>query len=171
MRSLDEPLRQPKPGAKRAFASRHLACVGFMVVSGEMKQPVQHEHLDLSGERMALFSSLSTSRWNTDGEIAGYFCRNRFGRGKGKHVSRLVLASETAIEPANLCVRSQQNSHLATQSSGGLSFPEEASQCASGRHTMAAGNRGPYGAARPFRRIRTRRGVRLQIWVEEDHLA
>jgi hypothetical protein len=35
-RALDQPLRQAKKGAEQAFAARHLAGIGLMVVSGKV---------------------------------------------------------------------------------------------------------------------------------------
>jgi hypothetical protein len=59
-------LRQGKPGAKLAFAAGHLALIGLMIVSGQMEQAVENEHLDLRGERMALLDGLTERGGHAD---------------------------------------------------------------------------------------------------------
>ena len=48
--AFDEALREVEAGAEQPFAAGHFAVVGFVVMTGEMKQSVKNEDFDLNGE-------------------------------------------------------------------------------------------------------------------------
>ncbi len=63
-RALDQSLGKPEAGAKEAFAACHAAVVGLVVIAGQMQKPVQDQHFNFRGDRVALFARLAASRGN-----------------------------------------------------------------------------------------------------------
>ena len=45
--SFDQPLWQPQPRPQQPLPPRHSARVGLVIVTGQVQQPMQHQHLDL----------------------------------------------------------------------------------------------------------------------------
>ena len=67
MRTLNQAAREPKLDAQAAFTSFHLAAIGFVIVSREVKQAMENQHFDFHRERVALIFSLTPRNWNRHG--------------------------------------------------------------------------------------------------------
>ena len=124
---LDQAMRETQSRSKFLLTPRHLARVDFVIVAGEMKQPMKDEDLDFNRKRMSALLSLPTRGWNADGKIAGNLQRP-LRRGKRKHVGRFVLAAELPIQSPNSCVGGQQYGHLAAQLHGCLRLAQKTSE-------------------------------------------
>ena len=130
--AFDEALRETETGAEKAFAAGHLACVGFMVIAGEMEEAVEDEDFDFGGERVALLDGLAERGRNGDGQVAGdFFGADAIGW-KGEHIGGFVLVAKLEIEAANGWVGGEQNGDLAPETDGGLRFGEETGKSAGG---------------------------------------
>lgn len=81
-RSADQSLRKAELCTQLTLAARHPALIGFVVVAGQVQQPVQDEHLDLRRERVALHGGLARCPGHTDGQIAGHSFRAHAISGK-----------------------------------------------------------------------------------------
>lgn len=77
---------------------------------------MQDQDLDLDGQGMTLRSSLAASRGHADRQVAGDSACGLAARRKRQHIRRLVFAAKFAIEPANLRIGGQQDTHLTAQS-------------------------------------------------------
>jgi hypothetical protein len=153
--SFNQSLRQPETCAQQALAACHLASVRFVVVARKVQQAMKNQHFELDGKRVALFDALAVRRRHADGKISCDFLPlsdQRIGR-KRKDVRRLVFAAILAIEPADYAVRRKQHAHLAAQANGGLRLCQEPTKGAGGGNSSVGS------------------GVKIQVWVEEDHRA
>ncbi len=142
---FNQALRELELGAELALAEGHLARVGLVVVAGKVEKAVQNEHLDFGGKRMALLDGLFERRGNADGQIAGLRFRsfeagNRIRR-EGEDICCLVLASELAIEAADVGVCCEQDGDFALEADDGLRLGEKTGQSARRGLAMVFGNR------------------------------
>jgi hypothetical protein len=119
-RALDQAQGQAEAGAKQLLTPSHFAVVDLVVVSGQMKQAVENQHLQFTGERVALLGGLSPGRVHADGQVACDFLGSDAFGGKRKHISRFVFAAELAIELADGGVCGKQDGDLAFEADGGL---------------------------------------------------
>jgi len=79
-----------------------------------MKQPVEYEHFELDGQRMALFRALPLGSVDADGHVSSDFSpvlEMRLGW-KRKDISRLVLAAKTTVEVLEGIDGGKKNGHL-----------------------------------------------------------
>jgi hypothetical protein len=136
--ALDEAEGQAEASAEEAFAARHLAGVGLVVVASQMEQAMEHEYFDLGGEGMSLFDGLTEGGGNADGEVAGEVFSADASGGEGENVGGLVFAAKLTIEAANGGVGGEQDGDLSFEPDGGLGQLEEVGKGARGGQTMSA---------------------------------
>jgi hypothetical protein len=127
---LDQPLRQPQLCAQKPLAARHFAVVGLVIVTGQMQQPMQNQHLDLDSQRMLLLLGLAQRGGHAHGQIAGNLFRANALSWKRKHIGGLVLAAKLAIQAAYRSIGGQLHIDLATQAHSRLRQQKKAAQCA-----------------------------------------
>ena len=174
--SLNQPMRQTQLRAQRALAPLHLALVGFVVVSGQMQQPVQHQHLHLRRERVAAARQLARAVVHADARSPATLPRQTGSRrGKRKHVRRLVLSAKSPIQIAGSRHRSSAAPSPAPRNL--------TAACASRRKRSSARVEGTRESvvtfavrtcltvSQPCLRSVRRARIGLQIWVEKDHRA
>jgi hypothetical protein len=97
-----------------------------------MEQAVEHQHLDLGGERMALLDGLTERGGNGDGQVPGDFFRANAVGGKGKHVGGLVFAAELAVQAADSEVGGELHGDFAPEADGCLRQGQKTGQGAGG---------------------------------------
>ena len=171
LHALDETLGEAKAGSQETLAAGHQAGVGFVVVAGEVEQAVENQHLDLGGEGMALFEGLTERGGDRDGQVAGdFFGANAIG-GEGKHVGGLVFTAELAVEAADGEVGGELHGDFALEADGGLGQGQKTGQGAGGGQAEILFRDCRMRGRQLLRRSFLGRGVGVQIWVEEDHLA
>jgi hypothetical protein len=164
-RSLDQALRQTELRSQCALATSHAARIGFVIVARQVEQAVEHQYLKLCFEGVAAHRALPPRRLHADSQIARnflFFLVLELLLGwEREHIGRFVLTAINTIEAANRAIGGQEHADFATQPNSGPGTKEETSQGTS-EGTGLTERRGtsPGGW-----------GVRLQIWVEEDHLA
>ncbi len=158
-------------GAEFLFLTRHLSLVSFVVVSGEMKKAVEHQYFDFDSKRMAKLVRLALRRRDTYGKVTGDFEEARSAGGKRKNVCGFILAAELPVEAADLGVGCEKHGDLPAQFRGRLRLTQKASESSGGRNALVPGGNAAGGTRWPSRHFHARRGVGVQIWVEEDHRA
>jgi hypothetical protein len=140
-----------------------------MIVSGKVEEAVEDEDFDLGRDGVAVIAGLLAGGVDADGQIAGDFAARYVGGGKGEDVRRLVLVAEVAIEGLDLAVGCEKDADCAPEADGGLGFAEECAKSADGGQACIA--LGFAGFRRGWTRFGEGSGVRVQVWVEEDHRA
>jgi hypothetical protein len=102
------------------FAAGHPACVGFVVVAGQVKQAMEHQNFDFDCNGVALLGGLAEGRGHADGEVARDFLLpldQRFG-GEREDVGGLVEAAELAVQASDGFVRCEEDGDVAMESNG-----------------------------------------------------
>jgi hypothetical protein len=166
---LDQSFAEAQAGAQKAFAARHLAGIGFVIVASQVEQTMENEDLDLDSQGVALAAGLAEGGRHADGEIAGYFLENRLGGRKGEHVGGFVLTAKLAIEAADGGVGGEQDGDASAETHGVLGAAEEAAEGACGRQAEFAGRLCGVSRKGPLRRRCAAGEVWVQIWVDKDH--
>jgi hypothetical protein len=88
---------------------RHFALIGFVIVTGQMKEAVKHQDAQFSGETVTLFGGLAGGGFDGDDEVAGDYVLGSellLGRGKRQDVGRFVLLAEAPVKGADAGIRS-----------------------------------------------------------------
>src|SRR5262249_15998765 len=88
----NERSRKFEPCAQASFDASHLSIVGFVVMSGEGRDAVEEEYVELVEGGVAKSQSVFIGDVNRDGNVAAV------GTRKGQDIGRLILAAKTAIE-------------------------------------------------------------------------
>jgi hypothetical protein len=112
----------------------HLACIGLVVVAGEVQESVEHQYLELHSQGVATRSALAPSGGDADRQIACDPFRGLWvleGRGgKRKNVGGFVLAAKALVEVADGLVGGEQGGDLTAQPDGGLGPGKKAGESA-----------------------------------------
>jgi hypothetical protein len=144
--ALDEAHWKPKGFPQSALFPGHFAAVGFVVVTGKMKQAMQGENLDLIGKGMAKTSRTLGGNIGGDGDVAGKSILQDSGCRKGQDVGRLVFSTKAPIQRLQFPAVSDQNVYRPMQFCGFARPPEESIQGAVGqsRHALFHGDQAAY---------------------------
>ena len=111
LNAFDQSLRQSELCPQSAFAARHLSRVNFVIVSREMQQAVEHEHLQLGSQGLAAGGALTARGGHADRKVArdSFRAGDHCLRWERKDVGCLVDAAELPVEPADGSVSREQN--------------------------------------------------------------
>ena len=91
---------------------------------------MQDQDFDLDRQGMTVRNSLAASRGHADRQVAGDSACGLAARRKREHIRRLVFTAKFAIEPTDLRIGGQQDTHLTLQSDQTLSLAQKARQSA-----------------------------------------
>jgi hypothetical protein len=129
--------------AEPTLTARHAAFIGFVIVTGEMQQSMEHQDLDLDAKGVAARSALAACRVDADGQIAcdsflfPSLVSDGFRGREREHIGGLVLASVLAIYPPDGAIGGEQHIDFANQANCGLSLPEKTCQATRGKPSPA----------------------------------
>ncbi len=130
MGTLDQSRWKPKLAAKLGLTRSHVAVIGLMIKTAEMKQPMQQQDANLVTQIVTVRSSLTRSGLQRDGKIASMCLGNLLGRRKAENVGRLIFAPEGSVQPLQSRVVGQQDIDLTLKPCGSARAVEESRQAA-----------------------------------------
>jgi hypothetical protein len=128
-RPLNQPQGQSQSCTQGLLAPPHLACVGFVIIAGQVEQAMEYQYLELCSNGMAV-RGLAACGFNADSDVACDFflvLGQVFG-GERKYIRGLVFAAKAVVEIAEDRVSGEQNRHLAAETNCGRSFCHETGQ-------------------------------------------
>jgi hypothetical protein len=127
-RALDKTVDQTELLAQAKFLARHRAVVGLVIVSAEVEDAVQDEHLQFLRQRVFEAASVGGGDVAGDHDVAGKVACDFGHRRKGEHVGGLVLAAELPVEGAHAAAGDHQDVDLPTQAGSASRSQHEAAQ-------------------------------------------
>ena len=127
MRALDESNRQFQLHPQLRFACPHFAVVGFMIVAGQMQQPMEDQDLQLRFGGMPKFGSICGRNLSRDGQVASHLCATG-SQFEAQHIRRFIFMPVFAIQLAEFRAVGDPDVNRATQSHGAPSLPGEQGQ-------------------------------------------
>ncbi len=171
-RSFNQPQRQPQLRAQIPLAPPHLARIGFMVVSGQVQQPVKHQHLATQSPASAPARRLPNRRLHADRHIA---CDRSLCLGptcsEGNESTSVGLFFAAKARDSGRASRRRWSAALsparaaAPRLAPGSKIAPMFAQRAAGKTSRSA----PQQKTSPERISAVSR--KLQFWVDEDHRA
>jgi hypothetical protein len=69
--ALDQSRRQPQRPPQTRFFPRHLSTIGFVIVAGQVQQPVQDQDLHLVGRAVSQAACVASGDFRRDSNVAG----------------------------------------------------------------------------------------------------
>ena len=113
--SFDESPGQSERAAEARFPARHLALIVFVIIAGKMQDRVQHQDLDLGGERVAEETGMVGRQVRRNGHIAGQAI-DQAGHGrKRQDVGRAIFPAETQVQGLQLAIAGDEHIDRARQ--------------------------------------------------------
>jgi len=140
-RALDQRRGKPEPSPQARFFPRHLSTVGFVVVAGQVQQPVQNQDLDLVGQAVSQAAGIARADLGRNGDVAGSatpttetrrqreflkeispcLCASvvdvAVPRGKRKHVGGPVLSAKAPVQATKLSAGRNEHIHFPADAS------------------------------------------------------
>lgn len=127
MRALNESNRQSQLHPQLRFARPHFAIVGFVIVAGQMQQPVEDQDLQLRFGGMPKFGGICGSNLSRDSQVASHLCPSG-SQFEAQHIRRLIFMPVFAIQFAEFRAVGDPDVNRATQPHGAPSLPCEQGQ-------------------------------------------
>ena len=127
MRPLDQPHRQLEPLAEFGFPRLHFAAVAFVIVAGQVQQPVQDEDLQLGFGGVSQFRSIGGRDLGRYGKITGH-PGLLGGQLEAEDVGGSIHVAVLAVHAVKFAAGGDENRDFAGQPHGALRFAGEQGQ-------------------------------------------
>jgi hypothetical protein len=128
MNPLDQCRRKSKLTAKLSLTRSHLAIIGLMIETTEMKQAMQQQDANLIAQIVPIGRSLTRSSLQRNSKIACMRLADLLWSRKAENIGRLVLAPEGPVQPLYSRIAGQQNIHITLKPNDTAGAVEEACQ-------------------------------------------
>ena len=161
--SLNKTILESELFPQTMLEHRHLAMIGFVVVTGEVEHAMKNEDLQFLREVVMEAAGVGGGDGGADDDVAGEVARDLGQGGKAEDVGGGVFAAELAVQGLHAAARDDEDVDVAADTGGTARARDEALQRGFGDAVQFGfdGDQAcrPYGTRTPHSRDFPRRHV------------